>query len=1124
MLRTPLLWTLTGVLVACGGTGGTPAATNQPPEVSVKLSDGSSISTSTYLSASEKLTVSASDVDGSVSKVGWVLDTGTPAEKSGQFSGTDVKGKITLSLSGLSSGTHTLNLTVTDNQGSTGSSSVSFKVDAEAPQISTVTVNGTAVTEGQALTFNAGDVATLKVVASDLRGGGDTSASPAGIAVYVGDTLARTLTSPATLDLAALVGSSTSVNTIKLVGLDTAGNTSATRTFTVQFAAAATGGTTSTPVLNWLTPSGDFVRGNGVVALKATAFKDGVDVSSQVTYTASCGTISGANWTLGSDCADGSKQTITATVVSGGKSYSIVKTVAVDSSDPSVQITSPQQGQSFTSNPISVGVTASDAGSGIDHIDVLANGTVVGSVSSGQGSVVWAPQNGTYTLTANVYDRVGRTSTTTLSNIKVQLTSTDNAAPSVSAFTLPSTVQHKTVTATVAVTDPSPSSGIAKVELLEGSTSLGVQTTGVNGTYTFSLDTSKLSDGAHTLRAVVTDNVGLSAEKTGTLTTDNTAPVITWQSPRDGAVVGKTVTLNATTSEGTVSYTVDGVAATGTQVALSDGAHTLAATATDAAGNTTTTSVNITADGTAPTATILSPIAGSTISQTPVSVQVSASDALSGVDHIDVSVNGTVIGTVSGAQGTVTWGPSNGTYTINALAYDKAGNVSAPVKSAVTIATPAPVVAPQPVININSTAAQPYTGALNVGVAGNFDSRSTVSKLLLQIVDASGATDNTSYVSNQPSASFSVDTTKYPDGDLTLQAIALTAEGLQGKSLVQTVKIQNISSPIIAVTAPTDGSTFNGATMPVQISITKRNTGFTILGNQLVVDLLDYRGQSVGTKTITGIQDNASGNYSTSFDVAALPADVYTIRVSTPVQLTGGTAQTVVTSSKVTTSSSSVNPPAAIIRLPVTLGNGNRPSLTSSSGFLVNVSDNTGVDYVQVRLVRPDGTPLNSYLLNEGFIVKPLYADIVLPSLDIDGSQYVPDGPYMLRVTVADVEGNRNIQEVPVNVDRNAATNTFSQSVTTTPGTPDTTPGKFTYTSATWTLTGVTNASRVVEVFNKSGTITTNVLPQVQGNQTAAIQFGAEGTYSVDWIVEDLTTGAVRYIYGTVVTVVKNPT
>ena len=406
--------------------------------------------------------------------------------------------------------------------------------------------------------------------------------------------------------------------------------------------------------------------------------------------------------------------------------------------------------------------------------------------------MVWAPQNGTYKLVATAYDKVGRSSTTSLDSVKVQLTSTDNTAPSVTTLALPSGPQRKTLTATVAASDPSPSSGIAKVELLEGSTSLGVQTVGVSGTYTFSVDTTKLSDGVHTIRAVVTDNVGLSAEKTGTLTTDNTAPVITWQSPRDGAVVGKTLTLNATSSEGTVSYTVDGVATAGTQVTLSDGAHVLAATATDAAGNTTTVNVNITADGTAPTVSILSPSAGGIVSQTPATVQVSANDALSGVDHIDVSANGILIGTVTGSQGSVTWGASNGQYALTAVAYDKAGNASTVAQSAVTVALPSPALAPQPVITINNTETGAISNILSVTVSGGFAPGVQPAQLILEVTDSRGVVDTTTYTSTNTTANFSVDTTKYPDGILKLRAIAIDKNDLRGESAVKQVQILNL--------------------------------------------------------------------------------------------------------------------------------------------------------------------------------------------------------------------------------------------------------------------------------------------------------------------------------------------
>jgi hypothetical protein len=528
--NTPILWALTGLLAACGSqTSTAPATANQTPELTLKLADGTALSTLSYFSANQQLKISASDINGSITKIRWVIDAGKPNERSGEYTGAEVKGNLDLTLPNLASGDHTLSVTATDNLGGTGSASGSFKVDAEAPVLNAVTVNGKAVTDGQALTFTVGDAVTLTAAATDTRGGGDTSGSPTVTLVYVGSSLVRSVSTGESVDLAALLSSATGVSTVRVVTADSALNTSASRTFTVQFAPAAgtgTGGNTAEPALSWLAPTGDYVSGNGTVTLRASALKAGKDLSTQVTYTATCGVITGSSWKLDASCSDGSKQTLTANLVDNGKNYTISKTVTVDASDPTVQITGPQQGQSVTANPVNVTFVATDSGSGIDHVDVMAtdaNGVkqMVGTVASASGGVIWAPQNGVYTLSATAYDKVGRTVSTSLGSVRVQLTSTDNQAPSVTAVNLPSGPQRRTIAVGITVSDPSPSSGIAKVELFEGGTSLGVQTGGVNGTYTFSLDTTKLSDGAHTLRAVVTDNVGLLGEKTGALNTDN---------------------------------------------------------------------------------------------------------------------------------------------------------------------------------------------------------------------------------------------------------------------------------------------------------------------------------------------------------------------------------------------------------------------------------------------------------------------------------------------------------------------------------------------------------------------------------------------------------------------------
>ena len=1866
--RNPLLLLLTGTLVACGG-GDTPSTPgNTAPAVNIKA-NGRTITADTYLPTGGRLDVSVSDPDigGSIKKVVYSIDNGPKTDLTPAAS-------MTLALPGLSGGQHEVTVEATDNAGAVTTVKAPFLIDAAAPTLTAVNLNGQAATD--TATFTVGDAALLSVTAQDTRGDTQNTAGPVSIRVLESGTLVKsvsgnTLTADLTKDPKGQARTAGTV--IFTVEAEDSVGFVRSRNIAVTFNAATTGDDgVIAPTFTWLSPASDFVKGGGTVTLRATATRNSQDLSSQIAYTATCGTISGNIWTLDATCADGSKQSVTATVTDGGRSFSSpAKVITVDASDPTVQITSPQQGQSFTQNPIKISVTGTDAVSGLDRILVEASKdggttyTQVGVVTAASGDVTWAPMNGTYTLRATATDKTGRTNTTTLSGIKVNLTSSDATPPTVALSPIPATPQRATITVTATANDTD--SGVAKVDLYDGGTLIESKATGVGGKYTFSLDTTKLSDGAHTLRAIAFDNAGLSAETSASLTVDNTAPVVNWISPADGTITRGEVTLNATTNEGTVTYTVDGAPLTGNKATFSsDGTHTITATAQDAAGNRTTSTIRVTSDATAPTAQITGPTAGSTLTTNPVTINVTGNDTGSGVGSLEVFANGTSVGTVSGASGTVTWTPTSGTYDLTVIATDKAGNksaASAPVNVTVKLATtdttaptfvgaatvqPAPTatfsrgvitldgfvkdpesgvsqvalfnggvrlnatpslsVQPDgstryaltldsksladgtytltiqatngvglvsnqdisvkidntaPTLNWNApttvgsagtitlnattetgaavtyaascgtitgntwaygdcqdgtpatltatatdaagntttqtrtitvdrtaptvqitspTQGQKFTqnpitiavsGTDNVAVeridvfdgttkigtvtgaqgtitwagtngahtltakgydkAGN-EATSTAVDITLALTtsdvtaptgsvtaptadlrgqatlsvtagdDASGVATVSLYIDGLLSGTqttgiagtytFPVDTTKLSDGDhaitavitdnagnrtatssvparvnnaaptvtisnpqngallgknsdltvkatgtdttpsdtltyeysvdggafsatvptlpqqdgthtLTVRAtdkagntgtttstytydgtaptvqitsptqgqkftqnpitiavsgtdnvaveridvfdgttkigtvtgaqgtvtwaapnrdpITITAyaydragnktettvtftvavppasstitptapnanatnkygttplyilglgtvsgsatttpativsaellidgqasgtptnttgsvtfnfdfgklnEGLHdivlrwrdsastvtdsdklsiyvdksaptitwnrpvaGSTVTGTVtldttvadtgvgvdattaqfyldgdttpladadantpgfqfntngivpgnhtltqvvsdrlgnraqqsitvntvtkptveitnstalasgqlsgyvsvnvdardqsgikqvdlfandvKVATLTSapynfalntanytngpvtlfaratnnstpnqttdtpvttitafnrvaPVLAISSPASGSTVTAPSLPVQISISRKNSAFTVNSSTVTLDLLDYRGEKVDSKTVS-VSDNVDGVYtSAAFDLAKLPADTYTIRASMIVVLDGATTTTVEASSQITTNTTSVNPPAAVVRVPVTLPNGTRATVVSGSGFLVNVSDDTGVQYVQVRFVNKDGTPLNnSYLLNQGFDVAPKLADIVIPNLDIDGSQYVPDGEYNIRVTVADTSGNRNVQEVPVTVNRLAATNSYLQSVTTTPLTPKTTPGALTYDNATWTLTGVNNASRVAAVLYKDGkVIGSRVEAGVSGDQRLNYTFGDVGSYEVAWIIEDLTTGVVQYVNGTAVGVSRNP-
>ncbi|WP_155299589.1 beta strand repeat-containing protein [Deinococcus kurensis] len=1449
--RNPLLLLLTGTLVACGG-GTTPAATNTPPSVSVK-SDGRAITTSTYLRSGSAVQIAATDPDvgGSITKVTYAIDGGARVSLTPAAS-------ITLPVGNLRGGQHELAVDATDNQNATTSIKVPFLIDAAAPTITQLTLNGQAA--AATTTYTVGDAVLLDIAARDTRGDAANTAGPVtAIRVYENGSLVKS-GSGGTLNVdlsktaaGAARAAGTSVITVEVE--DSVGYVT-TRTLTLTFNAATDNGGAVAPTFTWLSPASDFVKGGGSVTLRATATRNGQDLSSQIVYTATCGTISGNVWTLGADCADGSKQSVTATVTDGGRSFSSpARVITVDASDPTVQITSPQQGQSFTQNPIKISVTGTDAVSGLDRIlveasrDGGASYTQVGVVTAASGEVTWAPMNGTYTLRATATDKTGRTSSSTLDGIKVNLTSSDATPPAVTLAPLPTTPQRATVTVTATATDAD--SGIAKVDLYDGGTLITSNATGINGKYTFSVDTTKFSDGTHTLRAVAFDNAGLSSETSVTLTVDNTAPAVNWVSPADGAITGGTVTLNATTNEGTVTYTVDGTTLSGNTVTFQrDGAHTITATATDAAGNRTVNSIRVTSDATKPTAQITSPTQNQMFTSSPVSISVIGQDGETGLANIKVYANDGVtdelISTLA-AAGTVTWYPrkTDGTpYTIRAVATDRAGNTSdaaqvgniqaktaskliaspavtitppaaaprgstysanarlyvrgpltvqatattdapsltqaelqidgqtltstttapgtptfnfdfdtlneglhdvgvrftdsvgttgisktsvyvdktapvitwnAPASGALsntdvtlsataqdnasgvkgsvtytesgqpitspvtseglhtvtatatdnvdnvatrtvsfTIDKTAPVVvpglpattqefntapvtltatatdnlsgvasmellvgqsgqplttlgqqngasysavftptqtgtydvryvardvagnvtssvtrsfrysvttapaeqAPAPVLDVVGSA--PFSGNMAVNVSGNFDAASQVDRMILQITDSKGVVDNSTYVTTQARATFSVDTTRFANGPLKLQVIAYTKTGLRGLSGETSVQVQNLTSPDFRVVSPSDGATVNTPSVPVQLTLTKRSADYTIT-QPIQVELLDYRGVTVAQTTFS-TTDSAvcSGNTesltcTTSFDVAALPADTYIIRARTTVQVDPAGANVtrlLETSSRFTHNTVSVLPPASTIRFPAITETQKPGQLDSLSGVLISVSDNTGVKVVEARVVGPfdatrpltlNGTtqcadslpvtgraPVDVLLLNYGYDTPILSGNVVLGNLDIDGSAYVPDNNpnerYDLRVTVQDTEGNRNIQCIPVTINRaaiRAARPTYNLS---TVKEASTVSGALNYTAGTWQLAGAANRSRAAALLYFNG-IQQNISfnNDFTGSVSYKIAFGDPGTYQVVWLVEDMTTGIVTSVAGEVVSVTRNP-
>ncbi|PJI54826.1 hypothetical protein CTI14_10995 [Methylobacterium radiotolerans] len=152
---------LTAALSACG-PGTPPAPANEKPLVSIKTLEGNTLTASTYLAPTASLVLNSGDSDGSITKIQWTIDS-----KSGEFTGTDIKGRVELPLAGLSNGVHNVSVTVTDNNGATATTSATFKVDAISPIITTVTLNDNTVAPGSSTSLTVGDAARVTATATD---------------------------------------------------------------------------------------------------------------------------------------------------------------------------------------------------------------------------------------------------------------------------------------------------------------------------------------------------------------------------------------------------------------------------------------------------------------------------------------------------------------------------------------------------------------------------------------------------------------------------------------------------------------------------------------------------------------------------------------------------------------------------------------------------------------------------------------------------------------------------------------------------------------------------------------------------------------------------------------------
>jgi hypothetical protein len=379
---------------------------------------------------------------------------------------------------------------------------------------------------------------------------------------------------------------------------------------------------------------------------------------------------------------------------------------------PTVSVTAPAEGATV-SGTVNVEASASD-NAGVTQVAFAVGGTSIGTDTNGADgwSVPWnstTVADGARTVTATATDTIGQIASDSNGVI------VDNTPP---AVTVTSPAAGATVSGTITVqANASDARGITQVAFSIDGTNIGTDTNGTNG-WSVPWSTTTVANGAHTVTATATDTTGHTASYSISVTVNNvvSSPVVTITAPAGGAKVSGNLVVTASAVSGTsitqVAFSVDGASlgtdtngADGWSVSwnttmVADGAHTLAATATDTLGQTGSDSNGVTVDNTAPTVSIVAPAPGAVVEAT-ISVEALATDAGS-VASVQFFVGAVSIGTDSnGSDGwAMPWNTTtvaDGAHNLTATARDAAGNASTSPPVQVTVNNPTLVVLSRPI-------------------------------------------------------------------------------------------------------------------------------------------------------------------------------------------------------------------------------------------------------------------------------------------------------------------------------------------------------------------------------------------------------------------------------------------
>jgi hypothetical protein len=848
----------------------TPAA---PDTTAPTVSVSAPATGSTVYGSAVSITASASDNVG-VSNVQYKID--------GTLVGsaiTTAPYTYTWNTTSATNASHTIVAVAKDAAGNTGTSTtITVTVDNAGPTISGISVSGI-TSNGATIGWTTNKAATTQIVFGTTASYGSSS------------TFNNAQTTSHSVTLSALAASTTYHYAVQSISANNVLTTSADQTFTTSAAPDTIAPTVSiTAPTNGSTVSGSAVSvtasaSDNVSVTSVQFIIDGTLVGSPITaapyaYTWNVSALSNGTHTVSAIAKDAAGNSGTSSVVSVTVNNSVapiisgVATSSITYNNATVTFNTDQA----TTTQIQYGTTTA-YGSTTSSAQLLTAHTMV---------IAGLAASTTY------HFRIVSTIAAGLSTTSADFTFTTSAAPDTTAPTVSVTAptSGSTLTGSVSLSaNASDNVGVASVQFTVDGAAIGTIDTA--SPYTYTLDTSTLSSGAHTIGAIAKDAAGNTGTATAiSITVDNAGPVISGVSTT--GITYNSATINWTTDKVATTQVVYGTTAsygsTSTFVSTQTTSHSVSLTGLAAnttyhyavksisANNILTTSADFTfttpsaPDTTAPAVSITAPVAGTTASGS-VSLTASASDNV-GITSVQFTVDGSPVGSaLTTAPYSYTLNTSSltdGTHTISAIAKDAAGNTG--TATAVSIST----------LNTGSTiSGVSVTGITQTGATLNWTtSQPTYSQILFGTTAAYGNTTTSQMVYTTshsfPMSGLIAGTTYH------YEIIAINSSGISATApdaTFTTLAAPDTTAPTVSITNPTSGATLSGSNSITAIA--SDNVGVTTVQFQIDGTLVgsvdtatpyaytwDTTTATNGTHTISAIASDAAGNATTAASVS----------------------------------------------------------------------------------------------------------------------------------------------------------------------------------------------------------------------------------------------------------------